>query len=191
MKIRVPSDIARTVRNKRIKELLFCAITSIAVGICIFLLEDIMNFDSWGTVNKVIFYGILIILPWILKKIPFKYFDKSYTGTVVEQRKKLFIPSHNIMLHSSKFCHKTISTIWVAVETDEGKLYEMTVYNEECDIVPNIFNEGDRVLHIAGTDYLQIIPRPEDDRIRCVVCGRFNPRENDKCGKCSHTLNIG
>ena len=50
------------------------------------------------------------------------------------------------------------------------------------------FKVGAEVFHLCGTKTSVIFPTDSDNTVTCAVCGRSNPKGNDVCDKCGHTL---
>ena len=50
------------------------------------------------------------------------------------------------------------------------------------------FKAGDRVLHIYGSKYTVIIPKPSDTMAQCAVCGITTDINKGYCHKCGYTL---
>ncbi len=195
MHIRFPNDIKQAVTRKILKELLI--LSCISACLCCLLTffgSKWINISEWGKTNTIIIYIIVIVLPFLIRKIPFKYFDRSFTGKIIEIRidnDRTYPSGFNDKGHK-RFAVKDVKVMIAVIMTDDGRIVEKALAKQaKADSMPiNKFKEGDRVGHLYGTQFIQIIPSSPGAQIDCVVCGASNSQNNNFCRHCNHSLKI-
>ncbi len=194
-KIYYPKDIRRTVVLKIIGEIL--TVSFISVMLCVLLYfwgDKFFKISEWGAFNITIIYILIILMPFLVCKIPFKYFDRSWTGKIIEIRidNDRTYPSSFNDKGLKRFAVKDIKVLIAVIMTDDGKIIEKVLARQtsENSLPVNKFMEGDRVGHLYGTKFIQIIPSSPNCQINCVVCGASNSQNNNVCRNCNHSLKI-
>ena len=188
--MRIPEDIHRYVRKNYTKKIAACALTEAAIitYLCLYGKRTFSAFDSF---SYVAIHVLLILLPLFYFKIPSLILDRSWRGTVT--RVNVTTCVDNIYPYLNNWLgqyHK--NNVFLYVDDGSGKITRKMAYSGKAryEKFINTYQPGDVVTHIAGTKYVQIMPKKAADPVICVVCSAIGTTEQDKCKSCGHTLQI-
>lgn len=187
-KIRVPRDIKELTDKRIYKKVIFSVALMATLGVLLFLFGDTV-FRSFGSPSREMLYAVLILAIPLSFGIPFSLIDSTWCGEITRV---------DIRTENTKSTVVGVGGIYtkyfvdIEIKLDSGKLIDRTVFEGR---VPtgrqfNMYQIGDRVVHIYGTKYIQVVHENESRPTVCVVCGTANPTENRKCDSCAHTLHI-
>ncbi|MBR5314741.1 MAG: hypothetical protein IKU45_04965 [Clostridia bacterium] len=195
----VPEDIKCYVRKNLIKQLAKWLGFTLLVLLAIFLIN--VRADQLGY-KKISVYitEILLILPFFITKA-YKLFDKSWVGTV-----KKIQPDYHLEYASNgytkwNFSHKTYTeSLLLQIQMQNGNIKTYNAYKHtiahshektpsKSSPIMEHYQVGDKIIHISGTRFLQVIGKQQDETI-CIVCGNLEKSENKLCSQCGYTLNI-
>lgn len=189
-KLRIPADI-RDYKNKKLaKKLIPCAVILLAVAAFLAIWGD-MLFGGFGPGNQTTIYVALLIIPFAVTGVPFSCFGRTWIGTVVRVDRELSTAFQNKAVGTYSGMY-TKESVVLDIRLDSGKIITRTVHESDANRSQKFeqYREGDRVLRLAGTKYLQVLPTAASQEIICVICGTENPIANKKCDLCGHTLRL-
>ncbi len=188
-KMNIPADIRQYVSKKAIKKISLWLSLTLFIGLLIFLFGE-RCFHRLSREIKYTIYAVLLVCPLFIAKV-YKLFDRSWCGKIVDIKAKYSTDSNRTFRPGRETLYLK-ETIYFYIETDNGRFIKKKAFENRAN--PNsmvqYYREGDRILHVGGTDYFQII-NEDDDRVICVVCGTADLCEYEKCTYCDHTLKIG
>lgn len=144
---------------------------------------------------RVLFYILILIIPFLVTGVPLKFIDSSWSGTITEIKIKenLGTSSHPQYVH----VHKKEDLILV-IKRDDGKELEHTVlslverHRPGGDGTPigKIFYHdtkyavGDRVHKYYGFKHLYFVSQNHLNTKNCIVCGSQNGITENSCWYC-------
>lgn len=186
MKITTPPDIERYVRRKRKKEIFTCIVYMVLIAVVVFFPKQVDR-STVSDFNQNLFRVLLILVPPLFMRIPFKYLERSYCGEIIEVKTYRQLNSRFEARNKKTFITDVIVRI-----SDTGELKKCQVF-KTADTPPpkTAYMVGDKVIHIKGTKFLQVPLPSRNGQLRCVVCGSYDVQDNEKCHFCGHTLNVG
>ena len=193
-RIKLPSDIKGCICKRILAEIgpiLLLLLPYIALGI-------ILHLAKLPTVFLV-FYWLIAVTVCVIRHS--RYFedliyimkDRTVFGTVVS-----VIPNAAYE-NGSRFSYRRKGyglNITVRVFDKGEKTFRVYPLkpSDKSDVTGfyNKFKVGMKVLHVFGTDYVQILSDEYGNAVNpnCVVCGEENRSENKTCENCGHTLHI-
>ncbi len=195
----IPSDIKQYVKKQMTKLLAKWLILTLAFGIIIFLINYRAEYLGIG---KIPFFISLILLvsPFFITKT-YKLFDKSYIGTVEKIKLSYYTNYDRNGYAKWNFMAKThIERLTLYIKTKNGKIKQVIAFERVIGKSHDTFKlsakpifehykENDKVIHIAGTKYLQVVEKEQPHTV-CTICGSLENSDNKICSSCGHTLKI-
>ena len=186
----LPSDIRDYIKSNISSKIIKWLLTTAAIVILLCVTNS--SFDVANEKVKSVIYTILLIAPIFIFKLPSLFFDRSWSGVI----KRLFTDDE-LHLESRAFLrtqgwNSRDIVVYAEVQLDNKEetqiveLYRGKYDNQSASLL-SIYEVGNKVIHIKGTKYNQII---SEKNITCVVCGSTNKRNNRVCSECGHTLNL-
>lgn len=184
----IPADIKEYVNKKVFKKISLWLIMTIAITLLIVFFGDTF-FSRLNNTVKVGLYVLLLIIPVFISK-PYELKDNSFYGLITKIEVKNTVDSERGFRPTIETLYRK-ETVYFYIKLKNGKTIKRKAFEQHANNnnMSKYYSVGDRVLHIYGTDYLQIINKNVDKKI-CVICGTSNPAANDSCAFCRHTLNI-
>ena len=192
-----------TLRQKRARSI------TIRITVCILLLLlFIFVIITWGnklfpstlksrvgyTGLKIMFYILLLSVPFIISGIPFKIIDRSWSGTVTAVTVEESLKASGAGRPKLQKNNELILT----VKTDNGKELEHTILSFNSKATSHSSGKihhhehkvavGDRVYKYYGFKFLYIIPQRHHEHKFCIVCGAKNKIKDKKCWSCDSEL---
>lgn len=186
-KLDLPADIKKYIAKRRIKTIVYFLLTEILLFVALYITtanwrrEDMNNFEFTALA--------MAVIPFFLFRIPQLFTDRTYKGEIISIGHK---EENNVGgMRSNPFKKGNCRTV-MHIETKSGKLYVAKLDHINSTGGPNgqIYKVGDKVLHVAGTDYPKIIRNHNTEYTTCVVCGSKNDTGRDKCEYCKHSLSL-
>lgn len=121
------------------------------------------------------------------------FFDKAPDVTcagVVEDVKVRTKTSSSTPERPTRETLSTKLTVELLVRQPDGAAIWVTAMRGEAESADYAerFKNGVEVFHLVGRSGTVILPTDKDTNVDCAVCGRSNPKGNDVCDKCGHTL---
>lgn len=193
-----PNDIKEYVKKQTSKLIAKWLIFTLGVGLILFLIN--MRAKSLGISQIPLFISIiLLVAPFFITKA-YKLFDKSYIGTIEQIKRtshiKLEAAGHS---YTSNGSHTYIFSLILYIRKENGKIIRVKTFefsddksfeqSRNANSLMEHYKKGDKVIHIAGTKYLQVIDKERPTTV-CTICGSLENSDNEKCSLCNHTLKI-
>ena len=121
------------------------------------------------------------------------FFDKAPDVTcagVVENVKVRTKTSSTTPEKPTRESLSTKLTVELFVRQPNGAAKRITAFDGDAENVDYTekFKNGVEIFHLGGRSGTVILPTDKDTNVDCAVCGRSNPKGNDVCDKCGHTL---
>ncbi len=176
-----------------------CLILTFAVALIIFLINLRAESLSFAKIPPFI-SAILLIAPFFITKT-YKLFDASYIGTVQKHELSYYTQYDRNGYTKYNFTSKTyIEKLTLHIKTPNGVYKKVNAYEHTIGKSHDVsklsnkpiiehYKDGDIVIHIAGTKYLQVIEKEQPHTV-CTICGSLENSDNEKCSSCNHTLKI-
>lgn len=186
--VRVPRDVSATINKKRAARIvIFCVIEIALILTAVFYGNDIGG--NHPGFSYAIFGG-LTVLPVFLLKMPFWLFDKTFSGEILSINEEIYNEFEKGMSKSMRM--QVNKKQQFKIKLDNGKIMHYTVYDDQARHAfrKTTYNVGDRIIHVAGTKYLQAVAVNDEDTLICVVCGAESRATTLECPVCGKTLKI-
>ena len=207
MKIKVPGDIKLYVFKKRLKRIL---LTLVLILLALIIIEYYGDSIPKEEISKAILLRLVpIVLILYFTGVPLKMIDSSWIGEITDIKTNRYVKKSrhytavvgaDSMLNSFVF----IYVLTLTIRLEDGREIVWRVYSNKSpygydeNVFYSSYAVGMRVLHISGTEFLQILKNPQTenlpdgdiDELGCVICGESNPKGSEKCHKCKHSLKI-
>ena len=197
--IKLPNDICVYVRKKMLKRIL-CLVVLVAlfaaVNVCLWI-----EFKDMNVISRVAILVASVILPFIISGVPLKMIDRSWHGEVISTEIK---EETGVYMHGGQYATPyTKHVIILNVKKDSGEMCTVRaaeygsknrLRGEEVPGEGNIqhhmndYREGDLVYHFNGVPYNLVVCKEVHRPANCVMCGCRNPKTDDKCFNCGHSL---
>ena len=187
-KIRIPRDVERHFAKKRAVHVAsFALIEAVLIVIAVLYGDDIFG-GKWGFAVAV--YALIMVLPAYKLRVIFWLTDKSWAGEIVGRSEEDYLSVDRSLGRRGGIVTNKIQRF--QIKLDSGKIIEYTVYDDRARHAfrHKTYNVGDRVIHVAGSNYLQAVAVGEDDTLICVVCGSESRAEMPLCPVCGKSLKI-
>ena len=188
-KIQPPRDIKDLVHKNIAKRIIKSVLVMATLGVIFCFLGEEM-FASVPSPSTEMIYVLSIAIVPICFGIPHKLIDRSWTGEIT----RVDVRSENAvrggLILSNYIAGYTKHSVDVEIKLDNGKIIDRTVYEGVVPMGRNMYEVGDRVVHVYGTKYIQVVHDNLSRPTICVVCGTENPPAEKACGKCGHTVHI-
>lgn len=187
-KMQVPADIKAYVKRNVIKKIIYWCLLTLFIGLLIVLVGE-RCFSRLNAASKYTIYVTLLIWPVLISKI-YKLFDSSWYGEIVDIKAEYSTDSE-LSFRPTRENRFLKETVYFSIKTADGKIVRKKAFENRAN--PNnsgkYYKVGDTVLHVYGTNYLQI-KNENAERIICVICGTAEKVDKKQCTACGHTLNI-
>lgn len=179
---KLPRDLTAFSTRIFFKRLIpFCVVETLLVVMILTLGDKLFQTDLVPVVRGLI-YAILLVIPALMTRFPWKLVDHTYWGLVESVKGK------HIMHGAGRFGNWYSAVLCVTVRTSKGKLVRqklpMPASQEEIPA------PGERVFHLWGSDHLILLPTPSDDHVHCAACNEINPPDAPHCRTCGRSLII-
>ena len=195
IKVNVPHDIKRYITMQIVKRLLVCIAGFAAVALILLYYKD--SIAERGVSAQVFAYTVPFIAVLLVTGVPLKLIDRSWCGTIenVKVREVLihkFGRNYRVAGQGAEYGN----VVDLEVRLDSGKTvtchptFKPLKDLKSIDFYTFNFKEGDRVVHIYLTNFVQRLPDDEAELINCTVCGEVQPKTREKCETCGHTLSV-
>ncbi len=149
---------------------------------------------SW---QKILVYSLVMLSTPFISGFFKRITNRTYLGTVERVHVRTTYTDHNWRTFWEP---PTENHVMLWIRTPKGKLVRKTAStfsvqyrsktneNSRADANVDLFQVGDKVLHLAGTSHTVILPKTGDDHVVCAVCGQSNPIAQSTCYDCGYTL---
>ena len=194
--LQLPADVKNYVKNKIIARLLKLTVLELIIILAIIFLGK-RTFGELHIAIRITIYILLIVLPFIITKVPLAFIDKSWCGKI----KKIDVITDNAAYSAIGDIY-TRNNVILTIEQSDGKIIETVAKSRgvkerkgldrfqsaKIEDMLKEYSEGAIVYHFYGLEELLIINDGKQDHINCVVCGAKNPTDNEHCFYCKHSL---
>ena len=186
-KLRLPRDLRGHVRRAVIKKITPCVLLLIAFGGAMYFYGERI-FALVPPAVRVGAYVLAMLLPFVITRVPFCLFDRTFVGKVKHvhvkneftmEKKELFSPSYT--------SRRLIQAAYLDVQEPDGNERQVKIMLGN-NAIADEFHPGDTVFHLYGAKHAVILPELSGDHVECPVCGDDNRTELTACHSCGHTL---
>ena len=186
-KLRLPRDLQGHVRKAVMRKLTPCVLLLIVFGAVLYLFGERI-FELVPPAVRIGAYVLAMLLPFVITRVPFCLFDKTYTGTV----RRVDVKNEYTMEKKEQFSRlytsrRLIQAAYLDVEEPSGSMRQVKIMLGNNAIAEE-FKPGDTVFHLYGAKHTLILPELAGDHVECPVCGDDNRATLTECHSCGHTL---
>ncbi len=190
--LNLPADLKKFARVSKLKPVLVFVLCELISLLSFFFTKDFMYQTEYIAKYNIIghvFYAVIFLIPFFISGIRQAFSDKTYLGEV-EKVKVTTTQDYQRAFKPSIDTGYKRNTIYLYVRDENGDVEKRKVYSTRAkqDQELDYFKAGDRVLHIYGSKYTVIIPKPSDTMAQCAVCGITTDINKGYCHKCGYTL---
>lgn len=185
-KLRLPRDLRGHVRRAVCKKLAPCVLLLIVFGLVLYFFGNRI-FELVPPAVRIGTYVLAMLLPFVITRVPFCLFDRSFVGTV----KRVHVQNEYVAIKglagSPRYNSRTLATmVYLTLELPDGTQKHLKAaqgggFMEE-------YKPGDTVFHLWGAKHTVVLPEAAGDHVECPVCGDDNRAELTACHSCGHTL---
>lgn len=193
MKYNLPEDL-RAFNPKISKKILRLIIRLVITeAACIFVSWLLKNYIPPDPTAKTIYYVVIgiaavaCVISIFFEKAP----DITYAGTIEDVKVKAKTKSETPEKPTIETLYTVCSIELFVRSPDNAARWINAATYKSKDIEQNKiekFKVGAEVFHLCGTKTSVIFPTDSDNTVTCAVCGTTNPKEEEKCSACGHTL---
>ena len=183
--LRLPRDLQGHVRRAVIKKILPCALLLLAFGVVLYFFGERI-FALVPPAVSIGAYVLALLLPFVITRVPFCLFDKTFVGTVKHVHVQNEYVAVKGLAGSNLHISRTLATfVYLSLDLPDGK--EKRIKTVQSGFIEE-FKPGDTVFHLYGTNHTIVLPEKAGDHVECPVCGDDNRAELTHCHSCGHTL---
>ena len=184
----LPKDLQIYCRNRILKRVIPCIIL-ISVFATILALWGSVIFNTDNKAFQASCYVVVMFIPFVITGVPHKLIDSTYYGTVKKVDIVTTMDNDSAVKPTREHLYLK-NTIYLSIEQPDGKLIYKKAYSGKARLQQNInvYNEGDWVFHLYGSNHVVVLPDANDSSVYCSVCASSNNIENNICRDCGHTL---
>ena len=197
----LPSDIKLYIKKSITKRLVLFLALFVSLGALILLFADSF-FQKTNENIKDSFCLLIMLIPFIVSGIPHKLFGSTWHGTIINVEHKVTTGTYMVGIRPFPY-EKTIVSL--TIEKENGRLVFKDVASSSIDRHKKMnysdfyeakksehldgdYKIGDMICYFYGLKYPIIISDGEREQLFCAVCGHKNPKKNDKCFNCGHSI---
>lgn len=147
-------------------------------------------FKTNPTLKIIVYVVIGVIIAAFIVSLFFERAPDVTCAGVVEDVKVRTKTSSSTPERPTRETLSTKLTVELFVRQPDGAAIWVTAMRGEAESADYAerFKNGVEVFHLVGRSGTVILPTDKDTNVDCAVCGRSNPKGNDVCDKCGHTL---
>ncbi len=196
-------ELPKALKRKRAGRILlillaFFALSAALFAVLFFLGESLFPFgEKFATARKV-FYAVLMLLPFVICKVPLKFIDSSWSGTVVKVDVDQGVGTYLEMGQAMPYWKmRVVLTIeknngkrkrWTSKSFGEIMRYAHIPMPGKIEYHTDEFSVGDKVHKYYYFPYLFVSNLTQADRKKCIVCGATNDIKDKSCWSCRSAL---
>ena len=178
--------------------LAFFALSAALAAILFFWGESLFPFGEKHSTARKVFYILAMLLPFLICKVPWKFIDPSWSGTVVRVEVDQGVGTYLYFGRTEPYWKMRVVLI---VEKNNGKRIKWTsksfgekIYFNHIPMPGKIqyhvdeFSVGDKVHKYYFFPYLFVSNLTQADRKRCILCGASNDLNDANCWSCRSAL---
>ena len=183
----MPRDLRGHVRRAVTKKITPCVLLLIAFGGVLYFFGERM-FGMLPEPAQIGAYILIMLLPFLITRVPFCLFDSTFTGTVKGIRiKNEYTMEKKEQFSRSYTSRRLVQVAYLTVEEPSGSQREVKIMLGNNAIAEE-FKPGQTVFHIYGAKHTVVLPEKAGDHVECPVCGDDNRTTLTECHSCGHTL---
>ena len=186
--MRIPEDIKKYLKTKYLNIGIKWLLATLIVATLVVFCNESFHYIPTGA--KVVIYTIILLIPAFVFKIPKLIFDKSWEGTILSANCQEVMESDHKAIPKLPTLHKEISVhLEVLLPNEKIEIIDVRLgmYNDETIGLLDRYKEGNKILHVRGTEHYQVIT---DKDYNCVMCGHVINKIKKACPKCGHSLDL-
>lgn len=190
--IDLPDDLKKFSRSAKLKPVFIFILCECVSALFFVLSRDIMYQTEYIAKYNAIghaMYAVIFTVPLFISGIFSALSDKTFYGTIEKVKISTTVDSMNSFKPSKETRYRK-NTIYLFVKEENGEAEKFKVYSGRANDGQFLetYNTGDRVLHLYGSKYTVILPKPSDTMAQCAVCGITTDINEQLCHKCGHSL---
>ena len=194
--IKLPPDLEEftlKAKQKNNIRIALCALLFIVIA-CFLCINAAAIFRPENRLMRIFISLILLSVPFIVTGVPHKTSDKTYVGRVESIYVETTTGSNITGRYHNKSYNfgsrKVCNIICLEIVTPDGKRAKKKVYTAPANRNQafNIYQIGDTVFHLYGTESVVVLPQKKHTHFECAVCEDVNDVKNTVCRACGHTL---
>ena len=192
-----------SLKKRRVFKILFriCScLLLLAIFITIIILWGNRLFPSSDYPQlKIIFYIIILCIPFLSTGVPLKLIDSSWSGTITNVEIKENLGTTSCPAHVHLYPKEDLI---ITITKDNGKILKHTILSlveknnngtKRTPIGKAFYHEhkykiGDRVHKYYGFKHLYFIPHSYHNTKDCIICGSKNDINDHICWYCNSEL---
>lgn len=189
--IRVPKDVRKAIIKKYTIRLVCFAVIMTGFVLAIFLWENKI-IDNLNTGYKIIIYTAWLAVPFLVTGVPLAFLGSSYYGECIKVEIQTLDAPKRARPTTFMIDFKWINIIYLHIRKPSGKVIRQKTFRGEAEKreFVDFYHEGDAVVHIKGTKFVQRLPRKAEERLNCVMCGGINGNGSKSCRFCGYSLKV-
>lgn len=117
-----------------------------------------------------------------------KFFDETWMGEIIDIKTDVVVK-----MKGGRYVYQYDEVILKIKLSDKEIAYKAYSKDVRCGAeftaFLNQYKPGVNVVHVRGTNYLQIV-NDKLPRTICVICGTDNERDTDTCRMCKHSFKL-
>ena len=134
-------------------------------------------------------YALAVVAPMLIMGVPFKLIDRSFEGKVEAVHAYTTVEDPRRAINMSNAQYQRLN-VRLTVRTPEGYRLKRSVAKSKMvdKRILGWYQEGDKVLHLYGTQYTVVLPDDPRAPVRCVICGKKSGYGDARCPECGYSL---
>ena len=187
-KKRLPRDLKWFSFWRAALRILIWGILMGAFGAVIYLWGPII-FPSGPYEFRISCYVAFMLIPFPLTGMPWKLIDSTFGGEVKFVDVETTMEPEHPGAPTLRMFYRNTTTLLI-VDGEGRELFKKVSSQRLKKRYPytDKYKKYDRVLHLYGSKYTVVLPKPSDTRVQCAACGVSNDIKDDRCHRCRHTL---
>ncbi len=184
----LPKDLRSFSIKQALKRIIPCLFLIILFGSVLIIWGERI-FNNTNDVFRASGYLLIMMIPFALTGVPFKLFDRTYFGVVTDVSLITTIDNESSAWPTIEGAYRK-NTIYLTVELPDGRLIRKKALEARVGSLQPIehYQKNDCVFHLYGSRYTVILPKSQNTRLICAVCGTTNSTDDNVCRTCGHTL---
>ena len=199
IKTMLPKELRTRAKKAVLKRIIAFVLLFLGFGAILFFWGEII-FKSDSVLFKAICYTIVMLLPFLITKMPFKLIDRTWSGEVVNIGVKqencvttvggkplAYIKNHLVLKvkHPNGKIKKRIAmTLEVKRTNGNDRNFALGKIENQMDR----YKIGDMVYHFYGYKYPHVVSKTPDAKKHCISCGCTNGMDKATCWNCNLPL---
>lgn len=190
MQIKLPDDLkAFAKKNKTKKIIVFAILILVFFSIAFFSFYFFRNKSISYSLIVLVFCSFLLFFALKAMRISSIVFDTTYFGTIEKVEVKTKVSSETPEKPTRESLKRYNYTI-IEIREKSGRKSRHVIQKSSFsnNDSPQIYDVGNDVLHIAGSNYTVVVNKKNESQLNCCICGMQNVATDEKCVHCGYTL---